>query len=233
MRQNELLARIEERQLWEHFHKDFLIEVRNLLRRQLPREYHVFVESTALVIAPFSGERIASTGPDIAVVRAEGAAIQQARDRGVAATVVVEESVQMYTAYTLVVRRAPDSRVVAACEMLSPSNKGVSGKIDREKYLRKRERYIESGINILEIDALLQGERVLPPSLGELTRFARNAWTLLHQSTKRLWQGWGWDPHETPPAVTWEVEEGVVASLALTQALDAAIEFNQWEDLAR
>src|SRR5688572_6967772 len=138
MRQNELLARIEERQLWEHFHKDFLIEVRNLLRRQLPREYHVFVESTALVIAPFSGERIASTGPDLAVVRAEGAAIQQARDRGVAATVVVEESVQMYTAYTLVVRRAPDSRVVAACEMLSPSNKGVSGKIDREKYLRKR-----------------------------------------------------------------------------------------------
>jgi hypothetical protein len=234
MQHNALLSRIEERQLWEHFHKDFLIEVRTLLRQQLPREYHVFVESTALVIAPPLGERIASTGPDIAVGRSEASVPRpRAQDRVVHATMVVEEDFQIYTAYTLVVRRAPDNRVVAACEMLSPTNKGVSGKPDQEKYLRKRERYIDMGINLLEIDALLKGERILPPSLAKIARFARNAWTLLHRSAQRVWRGWGWDPHEALPTVDWEVEEGVLTSLSLGQALERAIEFNQWEDLAR
>jgi hypothetical protein len=49
----------------------------------------------------------------------------------------------------------------------------------------------------------------------------------------RVWRGWGWNPDEAPPAVEWEVEEGVLTTLSLAQALDRAAEFNRWEDLAR
>jgi hypothetical protein len=198
---NELLTRIEARQFWEHFHKDFLMEVRALLRKQLPREYRVFVESV--------------------------------RERGAGATLVVEEDFEVYTAYALIVRRAPDNRVVAACEMHSPTNKGLSGKADQEKYLRKREQYVAAGVNVLEIDALLKGDRVLPPSLSELARFDRNAWTLLHQSSKRLWRGWGWSSQDALPEVEWEVEQGVLTMLNLGDALEQAVQFNQWQDLAR
>jgi len=163
---NEILAKIEARQLWSNFHKDFLLEVRGFLRQQLPREYRVFVESQAVVISPPLGEHVASVE--------------------MSASLEVEENCETFTTYSLVIRRAPENRLVAACEMLSPTNKGLAGKLEEDKYLRKRDLYIESGVNLLEIDALLEGDRLLPASVSGLSRYARNAWTLLHTKAKPL-----------------------------------------------
>jgi hypothetical protein len=53
---NWLLRRIEEARLWAYFHKDWLLQIRSLLRGQLPPEYHLFVESEAILISRTVGE---------------------------------------------------------------------------------------------------------------------------------------------------------------------------------
>jgi hypothetical protein len=54
-----------------------------------------------------------------------------------------------------------DHRVVAAIELLSPSNKTLGR--DRDAYLAKRDEYLASGVNLVEVDLLRAGLR---PPLG-------------------------------------------------------------------
>jgi hypothetical protein len=49
---NDLLAKIESQQLWSYFHKEWLIEIRSQIRRQLPATHYVFIESESTLIAP-------------------------------------------------------------------------------------------------------------------------------------------------------------------------------------
>ena len=114
-----LLTRIERKRLWAYFHKDWLLQIRELLRPQLPQDLAIFVESEA--------------------------------------NLEVEEEIERFEQYSLLIRRAPENRIVAAAEILSPTNNGVFGLLDKEKYLRKREAYFEAAINLLEIDALTEG----------------------------------------------------------------------------
>lgn len=231
---NDLLRRVELRRLWAFFHKDWLLQIRTLLRPQLPREYCLFVESEAVVVTPLAGQIAAPVLPDLAIGGKEGTAGRKTRrEETTQATVEVEESCEQYTAYTLLIRRSPGNRLVAVCELLSPTNKGVFGDIYKEKHLKKRERYLDAGINTLEIDALLEGQRVLPQSVESLSEYGRNAWTVFHQDGKRKWRGWGWNADDDLPKIPWHVEEDLEISVDLPAALKEAVEFNPWHDLAR
>jgi hypothetical protein len=52
----------------------------------------------------------------------------------------------------------PEMELVTVVEILSPSNKGGSG---RSEYLAKRNRFIDQPVNLVEIDLLLSGTRML------------------------------------------------------------------------
>jgi hypothetical protein len=60
------------------------------------------------------------------------------------------------------IHEARSSRVVTAIEMLSPANKSPGP--DRDAYLAKREEYLATGTNLVEIDLLRGGTR---PPLGD------------------------------------------------------------------
>ncbi len=60
---------------------------------------------------------------------------------------------------------AKNRRVVAVIEMLSPANK--SRGVDHDAYLAKRQEYLKSGTNLVEIDLLRAGQR--PPIAGAAT----------------------------------------------------------------
>jgi hypothetical protein len=229
---NALLSKIEAAGLWAYFHKDWLLEVRRLLRPQLPPEYHVFVESEAIVVTP--DEAPIPLLPDVAVARGPGeptTVAQQAEPRFTAAVVEVEEPCEVFSKYTLLIRRSPDNRVVAAMELLSPSNKGLGNRFDRDKYLRKRDEYLEAGVNFLEVDALVAGQRALLPSLTHLAEFERSAWTALHLSGRRRIRGFGWNAADPLPVVPWWVEEGLRVEVDLGEAFQAAREFNRWGEM--
>ncbi len=187
---NVLLDRIETAGLWAEFYKDWLFEIRTALRSQLPGEYHLFVESAAVI------EYV--------------------------------EEVEVDSKYSLLIRRAPENRIVAALEIVSPTNKGSSSRFDREKYLLKRDGYFEVGVSYLEIDALRHGPRVLPPALAGLAAFERNAWTAFHLRGQRRVRGCGWNRTDPLPVMPWMIEENLTLTVDFTATLQSASEFNRW-----
>ncbi|MEX0703749.1 MAG: DUF4058 family protein [Planctomycetales bacterium] len=234
---NELLARIESARLWNFFHKDWLLQMRLALRGQLPGEYRVFVESEAVLVTPDGADAPAGVFvPDVSAGRSaslppEGGGFP----RGAATTAVVEadETCAIETHYTLVVRHSRDQRIVAVVELLSPSNKGLGNRLDREQHLRKRDRYLDAGINLLEIDSLLEGVRDLPPAIAALKDYERVAWTASHDDGRRRYRGWGWNARDPLPAIDWRIDPGRAVLIDLSVTLRDAVAFNDWESLAR
>jgi hypothetical protein len=231
---NDLLAKIEHRHLWAYFHKDWLIEIRALLLKQLPQEYHVLVESETVLLSLEINGNVAKTAPDVAIATAREysakALVQESA--ATAALIEIEEPYELFSRYALIIRRSPHNRIVAAVEMLSPSNKGIASRADRDKYLLKRDSYAEAGVNFLEIDALIKGERLLPESLSALSDYERNAWTALYEADSRHLRGYGWNSNQRMPVIRWEVEAGVEALIDLDQTARTALELNRWPVLA-
>lgn len=231
---NSLLTKIERAGLWAYFHKDWLLQMRGLIRPQLPAQYHLFVESEAILISPEEKATPASVLPDASVARQESAAgpSSEPLPMGVTAAVIeVEETCETFNKYRLVIRRAPDNLVVAVLEILSPSNKGLGNRFDQEKHIRKRNSLLDAGVNLLEIDALLEGSRELPTSLSDLSSYDRIAWTASHEDGRRKLRGWGWNEADPLPVVSWSVEGDLEVVVDFRLAFDQAREFNQWDSL--
>lgn len=233
---NTLLTSIEAARLWNYFHKDWLLQMRLAVRRQLPADYRVFVESETVLITPDAWEASPpSIQPDIAVSRPVSAPSTQAStpqtDDATTAVIEAEEPCEIETHYSLIIRRAPENHVLAAAELLSPSNKGIGNRLDHQKYLRKRSEYLDAGISLLEIDALKQGDHVLPDALAELSRFDRVAWTAFHDAGLRRYRGCGWNEPDPLPEIIWRIDMAQTVRVDLTATLREAAEFNQWEAL--
>jgi hypothetical protein len=232
---NLLLSQIEQRHLWAYFHKEWLIEIRASLLKSLPAEYHVFIESETVLLSVEANGGVPRTAPDIAVARNKDQSAKAGLQQSAASAAVIEfeEPYELFTKYTLIIRRSPQNRVVAAMEMLSPSNKGIGSRTDREKYLFKRDSYAEAGINFLEIDALTEGERLLPDTLSPLRDYERNAWTALYDAQCRRIRGYGWNSNQRLPVICWEIERGVEGLIDLDQTARTALELNRWETLVK
>lgn len=229
----ELLTRIEKKRLWPSFHKDWLLQIRKLVRPQLSQEFAIIVESESVLITPYGP--VTAFSPDLSVARPEKDVLTQRRTlEQVSATVLeVNEEIETFEQYSLLIRHLPENRVIAAAELISPTNKGVFGRLDHEKYLRKREAYFDAGINVMEIDVLRQGERLLPTALDQLRRFDRTAWTVSHSAGHRHFRSWGWSESEPLPRLEWEIEPGLSTVVDLDIACRRACEFNPWEALVQ
>lgn len=233
---NALLAQIERRRLWSLFHKDWLFAIKLAIRPQLSDDYAVLVEGDSVLVSPTDGSAVAAYSPDMAVVRKSDLREPSVADSpyGDVTTAVVEvdEEFELIQQYSLVIRHSRDQRLIAALELISPTNKGVYGKLDREKYLRKRDGFLGAGVNLLEIDALAHGERLFPPSLVRLNDFTRQAWSVLHDDGVRRLRGWGWNDDQTPPTIAWPLapQRNLVVNIA--QTLEGAKQLNPWEKWA-
>ena len=229
---NQLLERIEAGRLWAFFHKDWLLQIRGLIRPQLPPEFSVFVESEAVLISPVNSDRLTPIEPDLAIARS--AVISETLTdfgRPTTAVIEVEETCELFQQYRLVIRRVPDNQVVAAAELLSPTNKDVFGELEKSKYLRKRDQYLDAGVNLLEIDALRGGDRLLPRATARLAEYDRNAWSVCHDAERRRYRGWGWNSADPLPTVIWPIEPARQVIVDLAEACRQACEFNPWERL--
>jgi hypothetical protein len=232
---NDLLGRIENAGLWAYFHKDWLLQIRTLLRPQLPSQYHLLVESEAILITPTDFQTPRPLLPDVAISRTDQdlGAVQTSRStKGTAAVVEFEEPYEIDTRYSLLIRRAPENHVVAALEILSPSNKGLGNRFDEEKHLRKRESFLEAGIQLMEVDALVKGHRELPSRLfDKLREFSRVAWTATYSYGRRKYRGWGWNEPDPLPSIPWLIDRNMEADVDLAESATQAFDFNNWAEL--
>jgi hypothetical protein len=149
--------------------------------------------------------------------------------KGTIAVVEYEEPCEVDTKYSLLIRRAPENLVVAALEILSPSNKGIGNRFHEENHLRKRSKFLEAGIQLMEIDALVRGHREVPgPLMDKLGEFARVAWTATYWDGLRKYRGWGWNEADPLPEIPWLIDRDIevyveATALRLHQELAARL----------
>jgi hypothetical protein len=227
---NDLLTAIEQKRFWSYFHKDWIVEIRQLLRPQVPPTYSVFVESDTVLVSP-EFENPTFPKPDLAIARPSAVETQSKTTSATAAVIELDEPYEIFTRYSLTIRQAVDQQIVAALEILSPSNKGIGSRLDRNKYLDRRDAHAEAGISFLEIDALKFGERLLPDSLVQLASFERNAWTSFHHDGRRKLRGYGWNQSDNLPIVPWHIEGDLHLLVDLDASARTALRFNPWESL--
>ena len=147
---------LEQPRLWPGVHNGLIAAVQASLGPQLPPQYRMEIDERfeLNVVWPADDADTRDILPDLSVTteRAGSAGTSVADTAG---GVLVATPAPVRITY-LLIRRAPDDRVVTVVEILSPSNK-LPGR-GRADYVRKREDILASPVNLVEIDLLRVGE---------------------------------------------------------------------------
>lgn len=148
---------------WLSFHTQFSVEIaRQLTPRLLPR-YVARTPQRYVTAMPETAEGVvvseSSVYPDVSVVERDSSAVRRGGATGMLAaplevTTVIPDVVPHVT---VEIRDVESGLLVAAIEVLSPTNKQGDG---REEYLRRRQRLLLSTAHLMEIDLLRKGKRI-------------------------------------------------------------------------
>ncbi len=154
---------LEQPDDWPDFHGSFLFALRAAINAVLPERYVALIDRHVWLHDPDAGERLLLAVPDVITVDEVGsgggtaAAVLEAAPVTVTLPVVPHKG----NVYIRLIDRQ-QRQVVTVVELLSPSNKKAGR--HRQAYLAKREEYLASGTNLVEIDLLRTGQRM---PLGE------------------------------------------------------------------
>ena len=152
-------------QHWGDVHTSLMVYIRNQINAQLPGELQARVEESTAIQIEDEGRK--TVYPDVRVV--EDHSSQPSGDRGVAVAtetimiakpIIIKDEILPRTRRTVeIVDISFNDRVVTAIEILSPGNK--IGTLSRNAYIKKREGYTNSGVNLVEIDLVREGYHIL------------------------------------------------------------------------
>lgn len=152
--------RLEELGLWPGFGTHYVAALAERLNELLAPAYVALVEERVYV--SWEAPQPASYRPDVNVVRPHG---QAETPRQPAVALRPAEPVRVALALPEEVRerfvevRTVAGELVTVVEMLSPNAKR-GGHEGRTMYLARRERLLLAGVNLVELDFLLNGERM-------------------------------------------------------------------------
>jgi hypothetical protein len=154
---------LESPPFWSPLHSGLINAMQRELKARVPRKYSVWTDVNIWLQEPGSAEEGQPFEPDVYLTE------QAMNSPGAAALAVLNApattqlpAVRRKGSRFLKIMEARSDRVVTVVELLSPSNK-KSGD-DRKAYLAKRNEYLATGTNLVEID-LHRGGRRMP--LGE------------------------------------------------------------------
>ncbi len=154
---------LEDPDEWPDFHVSFLVALRAAINAVLPQRYVALLDRYVWLHDPETETRVLLGIPDVLTV--DQGALNGGGGTAVAETAPLTLTLPVVRHKGNVYMRLVDReqrRVVTVVELLSPSNKETGR--DRDAYLAKRNEYLASGTNLVEIDFLRSGNR-LP--LGE------------------------------------------------------------------
>lgn len=154
---------LENAEFWHDFHQRFVIHLGDEVGSQLSDGYFAKLEEQIYVHEVEEETRTFLGRPDVGVFQSDAQRKPTSGNAMVAEPPPLElEIISVATdrereSY-IEIRDRISRRLVTVIELLSPANKN-SGK-DREQYLAKRERLLESRVHVVEIDLLRQGPRM-------------------------------------------------------------------------
>jgi hypothetical protein len=157
---------------WESFHAAFIDDIGRQLAPKLRPKYVVRVERRFVADAMGTLDDLsiaeASTYPDVGIMQRDPSTLPPHHEGGVG---VMEPPLQLATAITarspqrsLTIVDVAERKLIAAIELLSPSNKRPGG--GREEYIERRENFLAASVHLIEIDLLRRGARL--PMIGTL-----------------------------------------------------------------
>lgn len=147
-----------EGSLWSDLHGALLWAIRAELTRLLPSRYAALVGQHVWLEGADDGDRTLLGVPDIHIPRQNGSATGTSLVPSIAPAITTLPSIRRTGHRYLRITDRDLRRVVTVLELLSPSNKD-SGK-NRPNYLAKREEYLATNVNLVELDLLRAGERM-------------------------------------------------------------------------
>ncbi|MCY2963552.1 MAG: DUF4058 family protein [Planctomycetota bacterium] len=146
---------------WGDVHTSLLVYARNQINEQLPPDLQARVEESLAVGE--EGEEWNTHYPDVRVaevlVPTNGSGTQPGGVGLAEPWAVVELDEPRTERHLEIIDTRSGQRVVTAIEVLSPGNK--TGETGRRNYRKKQRRYLESGVNLVEIDLIRTGQYVL------------------------------------------------------------------------
>ncbi len=153
---------LEQEDAWSDFHLRFITTAAEEIGKQVRPAYIVKVDRNVYV-HELPEDGLALLGrPDIYLAEESG---EQRAARPTASAVVAAPTRARLVPLTITERQAfleirdgADRKLVTAIELLSPSNKEHGS--DRDQYLAKRNRYLDTGVHLVEIDLLRGGPRL-------------------------------------------------------------------------
>ncbi|MCI0361325.1 MAG: DUF4058 family protein [Planctomycetaceae bacterium] len=161
---------LEQEDVWSDFHGRFIPAAAEEIGKQVRPAYIVKIDRNVYVHELPEGERRLLGRPDIYV--AEGAK-EAGPVTSSSATLAAPARAQLVPLTIterqgfIEIRDGVNRSLITAIELLSPANKEHGS--DRDQYLAKRNRYLDTGVHLVEIDLLRGGPRLPlhPPPKGD------------------------------------------------------------------
>jgi hypothetical protein len=154
---------LEQEDAWHDFHERFIPAAAEEIGRQVRPAYIVKIDQNVYVHELPEGDRRLLGRPDVFLTEGKGV---ETLDKKTSASVLAAPARAQLVPLTVTerdgfieIRDSTDRTLVTAVELLSPSNKEPGS--DRAQYLAKRNRYLDTGVHLVEID-LLRGSLRLP-----------------------------------------------------------------------
>lgn len=160
---------LEQEDAWNDFHERFIPIAAEEIGKQVRPAYVVKIDQNVYVHEiPDEGRQLLGR-PDVYVAERP----EQTADRSQATTLAAPARARLVPLTIaeresfIEIRDRVDRKLVTAIELLSPSNKEHGS--DRDQYLTKRNRYLDSGVHLVELDLLRGGPRLPldPPPEGD------------------------------------------------------------------
>jgi len=192
---------------WSNFHFDLIAAIKDQLQPLIFPNYLVVTE-TRVYLERHDGDTLRfipdvgfqPTGAHGAPWQSASSAVAQA-EPDVYLAVLPEEHREHY----LVLRDRGKNELVTVIEILSPTNK-LAGSDGNREYQEKRERLLESHVNLIEIDLLRGGQR---PRLNRPQPGWMDYCIYLHRATeRRKILAWQFTMRQSLPQIPVPLSEG-------------------------
>ena len=152
---------LEHPAFWSGFHSTLIVYLRSALSRDLPPGYYADVEQHVWLEEEDPDEgRTPFAVPDayIAERHGSGVAVATLPSTVESAEISLPKPAKRHGTKFIKIVDQPGNRIITVIEVLSPSNKDTGQ--DRDNYISKRNEYLSTRTNLVEIDLLRDGARL-------------------------------------------------------------------------
>ena len=152
---------LEHKNVWHDFHNGLTVRIRDQLVPQIRPRYLTKVDENVYIHELSAEERFLMGRPDVAVVQGDSPVKRQATGSDAClplAEGLLIPAVDQVKEPFIEIRDGESRELITVIELLSPTNKRPGA--DRDQYVSKRRRILNSTVNLVEIDLLRGGARM-------------------------------------------------------------------------